>query len=98
MLPLLANTPVPVRQWDRAYLTMYAVYVLVGLGVRFAGWMHDDALVYIQASRRVLDGSFDLYSMLLLLFVTLAALIVRWTVSSSPSNSANSASTVGIID
>jgi len=52
------------HHWARTYAIMYAIYVLVGLVVRFAGWMHDDALVYLQASRRVLDGSFDLYSIL----------------------------------
>ena len=49
------------RRWDRIYLILYLVYVGLGLGVRLLGWVHVDAVWFVEAARRVLDGSFDLY-------------------------------------
>ncbi|HUP27799.1 MAG TPA: hypothetical protein VM409_05135 [Chloroflexia bacterium] len=54
----------PYRGWAGLYAAMYACYFLVGMGARIGGWMHDDALVYTQSARRVVDGSFHLYAIL----------------------------------
>src|SRR3712207_6353278 len=43
---------------------MYAAYVLMGMTLRLTDWLHGDALVFVQSSRRVVDGSFDLYGIL----------------------------------
>jgi hypothetical protein len=50
------------RRWAWAYFTLYALYIIIGMSARLAGWLHDDALVFVQSSRRVVDGSFDIYS------------------------------------
>jgi hypothetical protein len=50
------------HRWDRVYLTLYALYFVVGLAARLLGWIHGDAVWFVDAARRVLDGSFDLYS------------------------------------
>jgi hypothetical protein len=52
----------PDRRWERAYLAMYAVYVVLGLAARSLGWVHGDAVWFVEAARRVLNGSFDVYS------------------------------------
>ena len=54
----------PARRWTGVYLTVYSLYILAGMAVRIGGWMHDDALVYTQSARRVLDGSFNIYGIL----------------------------------
>ncbi len=59
-----SNTLSTGDRWNRVYLAMYVLYIVVGLSARLAGWMHSDALVYLQSSRRVVDGSFDLYTIL----------------------------------
>jgi hypothetical protein len=50
------------RRWAWAYFTLYALYIIIGMSARLAGWLHDDALVFVQSSRRVVDGSFDIYA------------------------------------
>ncbi|HYP42153.1 MAG TPA: hypothetical protein VEX13_17485 [Chloroflexia bacterium] len=49
------------RRWAWAYFTLYALYIIIGMSARLAGWLHDDALVFVQSARRVVDGSFDIY-------------------------------------
>ncbi|HYO48690.1 MAG TPA: hypothetical protein VEW94_02465 [Chloroflexia bacterium] len=49
------------RHWAWAYFALYALYIIIGMSARLAGWLHDDALVFVQSTRRVVDGSFDLY-------------------------------------
>ena len=48
--------------WNRAYSAIYVTYLLVGIVARALGWLHLDALWFVEAARRVLDGSFDIYS------------------------------------
>lgn len=50
------------RIWDQPYLGLYLLYLVIGFTARVLGWVHGDAIVYVDAARRVLDGSFDLYS------------------------------------
>ena len=57
-----AGEPAAGPRWDRVYLALYALYFGVGLGARLLGWVHFDSLWFVEAARRVLDGSFDLYS------------------------------------
>lgn len=47
--------------WARAYFVMFAIYFGLGMAVRLAGWIHGDADWFVEAARRVLDGSFDVY-------------------------------------
>ena len=49
------------NQWNRIYLLLFAGYIVLGLAVRLAGWVHGDA-TWLSRRREVLDGSFDLYS------------------------------------
>src|SRR5215216_298577 len=48
--------------WGGAYLLLFVVYVALGLLLRWAGWIHSDASWFVAAARKILDGSFDLYS------------------------------------
>ena len=50
------------RRWERAYLVLFVMYVGLGFTVRSFGWIHGDGAWFVQAARRVLDGSFDVYS------------------------------------
>jgi hypothetical protein len=50
-------------KWDRLYLALYILYIVAGMWARGAGWISGDALIFVNAARHVLDGSFDLYSL-----------------------------------
>lgn len=56
----LTSQPIE-RRWAGSYFTLYSLYIIIGMSVRLLGWMHDDALVFVQSARRVADGSFDIY-------------------------------------
>lgn len=57
-----APETLPSRNWDKIYLVLYLLYLAIGLLVRIFGEVPVDAVWYVNAARRVLDGSFDLYS------------------------------------
>lgn len=50
-------------QWDRVYLALYVLYIVAGMWARVLGWISGDALIFVNAARHVLDGSFDIYSL-----------------------------------
>ncbi|MFL5733753.1 MAG: hypothetical protein ACJ78Q_11175 [Chloroflexia bacterium] len=60
-----ATSPVGTRvegmRWDRVYLGLYLAYIVLGFAARCSGWLHADATWFVNAARRVLDGSFDVY-------------------------------------
>jgi hypothetical protein len=39
------------------------LYIVAGMSARLLGWISGDALLFVNAARHVLDGSFDLYSL-----------------------------------
>jgi hypothetical protein len=41
---------------------LFLLYIVLGFAARSFGWLHADATWFVQAARRVLDGSFDVYS------------------------------------
>jgi hypothetical protein len=51
-------------RWHRAYLAVFALYILVGWAVRLGGWWHGDAVWFVWAANQLtLHGSFDIYSL-----------------------------------
>lgn len=50
--------------WRWAYIALYAFYFVVGMAARLLGWVGGDAPIFVNAARRVLDGSFDMYSLI----------------------------------
>lgn len=50
--------------WRWAYIALYAFYFAVGMAARLLGWIGGDAPIFVNAARRVLDGSFDMYSLI----------------------------------
>jgi hypothetical protein len=41
---------------------VFAAYIVLGVTLRWAGWIHDDARWFVAAARKILDGTFDVYS------------------------------------
>lgn len=50
-------------RWGWIYLALYILYIVAGMSARTLGWISGDALIFVNAARHVLDGSFDLYSL-----------------------------------
>ena len=56
----LAGSRLVVR-WDVAYGLLYLAYLIVGLGLRWAGWEGADHIWFVDAVRRLLAGSWRIY-------------------------------------
>ncbi len=48
-------------RWQCVYLALYAGYVLLGLALRWNGWLHYDHIWFVDAARHILDGSWRIY-------------------------------------
>lgn len=56
------SLPASRPRWDRIYLLLYSLYVVLGMLARGMGWMFFDAEWFVHAARQILHGSLDLYS------------------------------------
>jgi Glycosyltransferase family 87 len=48
--------------WGWSYWGLFALYLVLGMALRVSGWIHGDGVWFVEAAKKVLDGSFDVYS------------------------------------